>query len=331
MARGYWGASRNRRTALIAIALAFAVGALSPVFAADRLLPVDLQASFVRHLEALMSGLREESVSDAARIRIAYERAVSAALPDRAALAAALSARVVRRLPVGVTRLNVRVRLHGPRPIGEKDLDHQSLYVAARPETLGCLLHVAAAVRSAPLDVTSLVRHHEYQRVLLRTNPNARTGFPTHAAGLAFDISVLNVPLTTAAETRDRLREMRDAGYLYFVAESRQLVFHVVPRPEWSAFYAELFDALISLPPPRPARAAPSPQALLARAGLHAQPAEVGTASVWWMVAAATGLVWMFSLGRRGAATGRSMAACTRSGERRHMQRPVGRSLAQFD
>jgi hypothetical protein len=47
---------------------------------------------------------------------------------------------------------------------------------------------------------------------------------------LAFDISVLNVPLRPTRELRDVLREMRDAGDLFFVAQTQQLVFHVVPR-----------------------------------------------------------------------------------------------------
>jgi hypothetical protein len=45
------------------------------------------------------------------------------------------------------------------------------------------------------------------------------------------------------------------------IAETRQFVFHVVPAPDHLAFYAELFDALTSLPDPAatPAQTAREP------------------------------------------------------------------------
>jgi hypothetical protein len=154
-------------------------------------------------------------------------------------------------LSVDPARHNIHLRLTGRHPIGEMDVPHQDLYVAARPEAIGCLLDVASRVRSNALEVTSLVRHHAYQRRLVRRNVNARTAAPTHVIGMAFDISILNTPLSTAAEIRDVLRDMAAAGDLFFVAEQRQLVFHVVPAPRRHHDYVALYEAFttIDLPP----------------------------------------------------------------------------------
>jgi hypothetical protein len=68
--------------------------------------------------------------------------------------------------------------------------------------------------------------------------------------GLAFDISILNVPMASAREIRDVLRRMRDDGELFFIAETRQLVFHVVPSPVRAQFHAAVFSGLIEVPAP---------------------------------------------------------------------------------
>lgn len=207
------------------------------------------EAVRLRELNELMLALRPESLQDARRIQAAYgETLEDGVLADRTALVLALSTGAIRRLPDSAKRLNVQTRLSGPHPIGEKDLAYQALYVAGHPAALGCLLHVAAVARSGPLEVTSLVRHLEYQQALQLTNANARVGAPMHATGLAFDISVLNLPAAAAADIRDALRHLRDEGYLFFIAETRQFVFHVVPAPEYLGWYAELFEALTSLP-----------------------------------------------------------------------------------
>ena len=209
-----------------------------------------LDAASLRRIGEMMAELRAESRRDAERIEAAYGHvAGSAGLRDRDALAASFHDGYVAALPADTRRFNVRPRLEGAHPIGEKDLANQPLYVAARPATLGLLFHVAARV-PAPLEVTSLVRHHAYQRALQRSNPNARTAVPTHALGLAFDISVLYATPEDAAATRDVLRRMRDDGALYFIAERHQLVFHVVPRPERLDHYANVFAALTQVPAP---------------------------------------------------------------------------------
>ena len=134
-------------------------------------------------------------------------------------------------LPPDLQRFNVRVRLDGAVPIGEKDLANQARYVSARPAAIGCLLTIASRVTSGPIEITSLVRHTEYQESLRLTNNNAVTTVPMHTLGLAFDIAIVNTPLETVYEIRDVLLKMQAAGEILVVGERRQLVFHVVPHP----------------------------------------------------------------------------------------------------
>jgi Family of unknown function (DUF5715) len=144
-------------------------------------------------------------------------------------------------LPPDLQRFNLRVRLDGNNPIGEKDLAHQTSYVSARAATIGCLLDVASRVKSGPLEVTSLVRHLDYQHQLRQTNPNAATEIPMHALGLAFDIAMVNTPLETVLEIRDVLQKMSDAGDIFLIVERQQLVFHVVPQPSRLGWYSEVY------------------------------------------------------------------------------------------
>lgn len=279
-----------------AIAVLLVCGCAAPLAAESRS-AADAEERFVRRARAVMAALRAESRVDAARIQEAYATdGAFVAFEDRDALVAAASVGTVRPLPGDASRFNIRPRLHGAHPIGEKDLAHQPLYVAAHPGTLGLLLHVAARTQAVPLEVTSLVRHHAYQRALQRTNPNARTARSMHTLGLAFDISILNIPVAAAEEIRDVLRHMRDEGALFFLAETRQLVFHVVPNPERLHLYAALFDGLTSLPPPpapsRLAAAPPPPSPLLALSAgalpaLSTAPTSLAYAGVFAFLAAA--------------------------------------------
>lgn len=151
-------------------------------------------------------------------------------------------------LPADPLRFNLKPRLSGPSPIGEKDLDHQVSYIAARPATIGCLLDVASRVKSGPLEITSLVRHTEYQGSLRATNVNATTSVPMHTMGLAFDISLVNTPLATVYEIRDVLRRMQKAGDLLFIGERKQLVFHVVPHPSRLGHFADVYARFLGAP-----------------------------------------------------------------------------------
>lgn len=234
------------------------------------------QSDRIKETVRLMASLARESRVNAARIRAAYAPYVaSLGFHDRRHLAAALRDGRVARLPAGRAS-NVRPRLTGAHPIGEADLAAQPLYVAARPETLGLLLHLASQVPSAALDVTSLVRHRAYQQSLARRNPNARASVPTHTMGLAFDISVLNVPLPVARAIRDAVKRMAADGDLLFIAERQQLVFHIVPAPARRAFYAAVFETLTSVPRTAPLEPAwPVPAAVPAPTDLAILPPSI--------------------------------------------------------
>ena len=146
-------------------------------------------------------------------------------------------------------RFNLAPRFTGPFPIGEKDLKDQISSIAARPATIGALLVVASRVKSEPVEVTSLVRHSEYQASISRTNVNATTSVPMHTMGLAFDIALVNTPLQRAYEIRDVLVKMRDAGDLLFIGERKQLVFHVVPHPSRLGYFTEVYASAVGTPP----------------------------------------------------------------------------------
>ena len=197
----------------------------------------------------MLAEMAAESRRASAKIRSVYRRELRSALADRDALISSLERGTMARLPDNPARFNLRLRLAGEHPIAERDLVYQPLYVAARPATLGALFAIAGRVRSGPVEVTSLVRHHEYQRALRRSNPNASTKVPTHTMGLAFDISVLNSSVETVREIRDVLRAMSAAGDLFVIAETHQLVFHVVPAPGRLAFFEALYEAVMMLSP----------------------------------------------------------------------------------
>ena len=151
-------------------------------------------------------------------------------------------------LPADPLRFNIAPRLEGLYPIGEKDLENQVSYIAARPSTIGCLLDIASRVESGPIEITSLVRHSEYQRALRATNKNAMTSVPMHTMGLAFDIALVNTPLETVYEIRDVLQQMRNAGEILFIGERRQLVFHVVPHPSRLGHFTSRYTQALGTP-----------------------------------------------------------------------------------
>jgi hypothetical protein len=296
------GAARRLAGALLATAVAARVaeGATSGPVPEPQPDPAHVAAA-VR----LMSDLRAESARQAEDIRDAYAREVATlAFRSRRALGRALDSGVILALPSDAQARNVRPRLTGRHPIGEADLDYQPFYVAARPEAVGLLLEIASRVRSGPIEVTSLARHHEYQRRLARTNANARTAVPTHAMGLAFDISILNASLATAREIRDLLRRMAADGDLFFVAEQRQLVFHVVPAPGRRDHYAAVHEALIAAGAPRVPRPKPPPApahaelvALLADDPIPPAAAATTKAAAIWLPLLVSISGWSLSIG----------------------------------
>ena len=188
----------------------------------------------------MMTELAPQSAHAAATIRHLYRPYWDfLILNEYGELEHALRAGGVVPLPADAHRFNLKPRVTGANPIGEKDLSNQGSYLSARAATIGCLFEVASRVNSGPIEVTSLVRHVDYQETLRVTNSNAVTSVPVHAMGMAFDIAVVNTPLRTVYEILDVLQQMSDAGDILFIAERHQLVFHVVPHPERLGDFAE--------------------------------------------------------------------------------------------
>jgi len=206
-------------------------------------------SKFVRSLDRMMVQLAPHSARDSRAIREAYQDHLDLLVLDRyAELEGALVNGGLAMVPGDPLRFNVAPRLTGPSPIGEKDLVNQISYIAARPATIGCLIEVASQVKSGPLEVTSLVRHTEYQDSLKATNVNATTSVPMHTMGLAFDIALVNTPLETVYEIRDVLRRMSDDGRILFIGERKQLVFHVVPHPSRLGYFNEVYARALHAP-----------------------------------------------------------------------------------
>jgi hypothetical protein len=230
--------------------VAIAAVVSSTVTAAARAQAIEVdETERIRAIGEMLEEMTPQSRRASAEIRSAYRRELRTAISDRDALIASLESGHIARLPVHPSQFNLDLRLAGDHPIAERDLVYQPLYVGARAATLGTLFAVARRVRSGPVEVTSLVRHHEYQRALRRTNANANTTVPTHTMGLAFDISLINASVETAYEIRDVLRAMSEAGEIFVIAETQQLVFHVVPAPGYLQYFDALYHSLMMLLP----------------------------------------------------------------------------------
>lgn len=213
--------------------------------------PVSAAGSgLIRALDRIMASVAAESARASAEIREAYRDHLDflllAAYGD---MTGALDNGGLVPLPDDVGRFNLMPRLGGPHPIGEKDLRNQRSYIAARPATVGMLVEIASRVKSGPIEITSLVRHGEYQQSLQATNANANTSVPMHTMGLAVDIALINTPLERAYEIRDVLRKMQRQGDVLFIGERRQLVFHVVPHPSRLGHFTEVYMRKVGLPP----------------------------------------------------------------------------------
>ena len=204
----------------------------------------------IRLLDHMMVTLAPESALAAQTIRRVYQEHLDVlALKEYGELASALDNGGLVPLPDNPLRFNILPRLDGDHPIGEMDMDNQSSYAAARAATIGALLEIAARVKSGPVEVTSLVRHGDYQDVLRSTNANAITSVPMHTMGLAVDIGLINTPMKTVYEIRDVLQRMQDAGDILFIGERKQLVFHVVPHPSRLGHFNEVYQRALGSPP----------------------------------------------------------------------------------
>jgi hypothetical protein len=199
-------------------------------------------AAQLRALDRMMIALGPQSARDAAAIKELYRPHLDLLLLDKYAdLEGALATGGLVPLPPNPAAFNLAPRLDGLHPIGEKDLDNQDSYIAARPATMGALITIASRVRSGPVEITSLVRHTGYQAELRATNHNATTSVPMHTMGLAFDIALVNTPLSRVHEIRDVLVAMRAAGDILFIGERKQLVFHVVPQPSRLGYFNDVY------------------------------------------------------------------------------------------
>lgn len=206
--------------------------------------------SRIEMIDRMMEALAPESAVAAATIRKVYRDHLDLlVLGGFSDLEGALTTGGLARLPDDPKRFNLLPRLDGPHPIGEKDLGRQGHYVTARPATIGALLELASRVKSGPIEVTSLVRHGEYQDALRATNANASTSVPVHTMGLAFDIALVNTPIETVYEIRRVLRRMRNAGDILFIGERRQLVFHVVPHPKRLGHFNDVYTRALGVAP----------------------------------------------------------------------------------
>jgi Family of unknown function (DUF5715) len=203
------------------------------------------QALHLEALDRMMAALAPQSARAAAAIKDAYRDHLGLlVLSQYTAIEDALGNGGLVPLPLDPSAFNVAPRVAGLHPIGELDLEHQESYLSARPATLAVLLELASRVQSGPVEITSLVRHGEYQAALRAANPNANTDVPMHTMGMAFDVALINTPIETVTEIRDVLLQMRDAGDILFIGERQQLVFHVVPHPRRLGHFSDVFARL---------------------------------------------------------------------------------------
>ncbi len=251
-------------------------------------------SAFAKAIDTMMVSLGRESARASAMIKKSYRDHMDLlVLSKYTALEGALANGGLVPLPDDPLRFNVSVRVDGAFPIAEKDLDNQHSYIAARPETIGALLEVASRVRSGPLEITSLVRHSEYQEALKTTNGNANTSVPMHTMGLAFDIALVNTRLKTVYEIRDVLRRMQAAGDILVIGERKQLVFHVVPHPSRLGHFMDVYaKAVADGIPGANVIGSPEPVMTLSAHPMAAVVAEVvavrptdAFASEWWAAA----------------------------------------------
>ena len=207
-------------------------------------------AAFVSAHDTMMIALAPDSARSSLTVRRTYQEHLDLlVLNGYTDIEGALDNGGLVPLPADPARFNLSPRLEGLHPIGEKDIANQASYIAARPATIGMLIEIARRVKSGPLEITSLVRHGEYQDALRATNTNANTSVPMHTMGLAVDIALVNSSLETAYEVRDVLLAMQQKGDILFVGERRQLVFHVVPAPARLGYFTDVYIRKVGLPP----------------------------------------------------------------------------------
>ncbi len=209
----------------------------------------------------MVAELRQQSRSDALTIKEEYRPLIDDTMfADEEHLRRATDEGEL--VPLSSVELpHLQPRLWGHSPIAERDLGNQDLYVALRPAAMGMLIDITHRVNHGPVEVTSAVRSAEYQRALMRGNSNANTDVPTHAMGYAVDIGLKYASEETAKDLRRVLDEMRDMGDIYFIAETNQLTFHVVPVPSRMENFEALYQQTLAVsqqPVPAPVPVPPA-------------------------------------------------------------------------
>jgi hypothetical protein len=111
---------------------------------------------------------------------------------DPASLRDAESAREIVPIPNDPARYGFRVD-PGMGQLASRIGQPSSLYRGLRPAALHLLTYLAAGVRRisgkrAPLTITSTVRDHSYQRLLIGQGSEATRAYSLHTSGFAFDV-----------------------------------------------------------------------------------------------------------------------------------------------
>ena len=151
-------------------------------------------------------------------------------------------------LPEPWARYGITVRLDGKSKIAEKNPAHQADYIAATPESVGCLLYVVAELqrleekRFELLETNSLVRDTGSQDALKIRNRNARTSLPTHTIGWGFDLPKKKMKGWRKKDLHFILYDMELQGMLVFILESKdQDTTHVGPHPNFQQFFEKFY------------------------------------------------------------------------------------------
>jgi hypothetical protein len=147
------------------------------------------------------------------------------------------------------------LRLDGPAGIGSQDPANRELYATDPPAVIGALLYIAsetrrvweqsphpAGERFVPLEVTSMVRTAQYQKLLNKVNGNSRTTFPSHTLG-AVDVSFAKLSRSEETALHFVLEDLgfeEDIGY--FNEHKAQKTMHFMPSPKQTGFFREIYD-----------------------------------------------------------------------------------------
>jgi hypothetical protein len=203
----------------------------------------------------LMTGNKSTVVSTvkaASRLEVWYS--LDRAYQDVPDLKIAIADHALVSPPNNPPFFSYALRMNGPEGIGAEDVLNRDLYATDPPAVVGTLIYVAAATRKGwershprgekfvPLEVTSMVRTAEYQRLLNKHNANSRTTFPSHTVG-AVDISFAKLPPGEEKWLHCVIEDMGWDEYLgYFDEHMMQKTMHFAPSPEYVDFFNEVYN-----------------------------------------------------------------------------------------